>query len=155
ITGLTRPTSGRIAVAGREVTGLPPHRRGRYGLGRTFQTTSVFAGMTVAENVELAAEAAITGPRAALAVWTRSGRQAKGPASRALERARLAGRSGAVAGSLPHGEKRKLELAILLAAEPSVILLDEPMAGMAMEDVPELTELIRSVHRDGATILMV
>ena len=155
ITGLTRPTGGRVELAGRDVTGLPAHRRARAGLGRTFQTSSVFPGMTVAENVRLAAQAGFGGAGTALTVWARIGRRAEERAARCLERTRLAGRAGAVAGSLSHGEKRKLELAILLAGESSVLLLDEPMAGMAVEEVPELAALIREVHGDGATILMV
>jgi branched-chain amino acid transport system ATP-binding protein len=155
ITGLIRPTSGRIELAGRDVTGLPAHRRAAAGLGRTFQTSSVFPAMTVAQNVQLAAQAALGGPASALAVWARIGRRATQRAARCLERARLADQADAVAGSLSHGGKRKLELAILLAGQPSVILLDEPMAGMAVEEVPELTALIRDVHEEGATILMV
>ncbi|HEY3867068.1 MAG TPA: ABC transporter ATP-binding protein [Actinocrinis sp.] len=155
VTGLVRPSSGRIELGGRDVTRLPAHRRVRAGLGRTFQTSSVFPAMTVAQNVELAAQAALSGPAAAVAVWARIGRRARERAARCLERTRLADRAGAVAGSLAHGEKRKLELAVLLAGEPSVILLDEPMAGMAVEEVPELSELIREVHRGGATVLMV
>jgi branched-chain amino acid transport system ATP-binding protein len=74
----------------------------------------------------------------------------------ALERVGLAPRSEVTAGQLAHGDKRKLELAMLLAADPRVILLDEPMAGVSAEDVPELVELVRSVHRDeGKTVLMV
>ncbi|MBS2962676.1 ABC transporter ATP-binding protein [Actinocrinis puniceicyclus] len=155
ISGLTRPDSGRILLGGRDVTRLAPHRRVRHGLGRTFQTSSVFPGLTVAENVQLAAQAAVSGPIGALAVWRRIGGPARDRAADALERTRLAHRARALAGALSHGEKRKLELAILLAAGPSVILLDEPMAGMAVEEVPDLSELIRQVHRDGATILMV
>jgi branched-chain amino acid transport system ATP-binding protein len=155
ISGLIRPDSGRVLLAGRDVTRLPTHRRVRHGLGRTFQTSSVFPELTVAENAQLAAQASIGGPLGCLAVWRRIGRPARERAAEALERTRLAARATAVAGALSHGEKRKLELAILLAARPAVILLDEPMAGMAVEEVPELTALIRRVHREGATILMV
>ncbi|HEV2346881.1 MAG TPA: ABC transporter ATP-binding protein [Actinocrinis sp.] len=155
VSGLLRPDSGRIMLAGREVTRLPTHRRVRHGLGRTFQTSSVFPEMTVAQNAQLAAQAAIAGPYGSLKVWTRIGRPARERAAEALERTRLARRADARAGALSHGEKRKLELAILLAGRHRVLLLDEPMAGMAAEEVPELTELIREVHRDGATILMV
>jgi branched-chain amino acid transport system ATP-binding protein len=111
--------------------------------------------MTVLENVELAGQAALSGPYGSLRPWARITRRASERAATALDRARLAGRAGAAAGSLSHGEKRKLELALLLTGEPRVILLDEPMAGMAMEEVPELTEVIREVHREGAAVLMV
>ena len=155
ISGLIRPAGGRILLGGRDVTRLPTHRRARLGLGRTFQTSSVFAGLTVAQNAELAAQVALSGPLGALAVWARIGRPARERAAAALERCGLGHRAAGRAGVLSHGEKRKLELALLLAGRPGVILLDEPMAGLAMEEVPELTALIREVHRDGATILMV
>ncbi|MFL5936979.1 MAG: ATP-binding cassette domain-containing protein [Gaiellaceae bacterium] len=76
-------------------------------------------------------------------------------ATRSLERVGLARRGEGLAGALSHGDKRKLELAMVLAGDSRVILLDEPMAGVSMEDVPELVELIRSVHADGKTVLMV
>jgi branched-chain amino acid transport system ATP-binding protein len=155
ITGLTRPTGGTIALGGAEVGALPAHRRVRHGLGRTFQTSSLFPAMTVRENVELAAQAALSGPYGSLKPWARIGRRAGERAATALDRTRLSARAGAPAGSLSHGGKRKLELALLLTGEPRVILLDEPMAGMAMEEVPELTEVIREVHREGAAVLMV
>jgi branched-chain amino acid transport system ATP-binding protein len=155
ITGLCRPSSGTIALDGRDITALPTHRRAPLGLGRTFQTSSVFATMTVRENVEIAAQAAISGPHRALLPWARIGGPARQRAAEALTRARLGARGNAPAGSLSHGEKRKLELAILLAGAARLVLLDEPMAGMSVEEVPELTELIRDVHRDGTTVLMV
>jgi branched-chain amino acid transport system ATP-binding protein len=164
ITGLTRPTSGRVSVHGREVTGLAAHRRVRAGLGRTFQTSSVLPGLTVAQNAELAAQAAISGPYGSLKPWARIGPRAKATAAEALARTRLTAESGRRAGSLSHGGKRKLELAVLLAGQAArpahavagqVLLLDEPMAGMAVEEVPELTALIREIHAAGATILMV
>ena len=159
LTGLTRSSAGRIEVHGRDVTTLPAHRRVRYGLGRTFQTSSVLPGMTVVQNAELAAQAAISGPYGSLKPWSRIGAQARVAAADALERTRLSADATRRAGSLSHGGKRKLELAILLAGQASrprqILLLDEPMAGMAVEEVPELTALIREIHASGATILMV
>jgi branched-chain amino acid transport system ATP-binding protein len=164
VTGLSRPSEGRISVHGRDVTALPAHKRVRFGLGRTFQTSSVLPGMTVAENAELAAQAALSGPYGSLLPWGRIGARARTAAAEALERTRLAGVAARAAGSLSHGGKRKLELAILLAGQAArpahatsgqVLLLDEPMAGMAVEEIPELTTLIREIHAAGATILMV
>ena len=155
VTGFLRPSAGSVAIHGRDVTRLPAHRRVSLGLGRTFQTSSVFASMSVRENVELAAQAAIGGPLRSLAPWSRIGRAAHDVAAVAVERTRLSARAGTLAGSLSHGEKRKLELAMVLAGSARIVLLDEPMAGMAMEEVPELTELIREIHRDGTTVLMV
>jgi branched-chain amino acid transport system ATP-binding protein len=164
ITGLTRPSAGRIAVHGRDVTALPAHKRVRSGLGRTFQTSSVLPGLTVVENAELAAQAAVSGPYGSLKPWCRIGPRARAAAAEALERTRLLSDAPRPAGALSHGGKRKLELAILLAGQTArpayatvsqVLLLDEPMAGMAVEEVPELVGLIREIHRGGATILMV
>ncbi|HET9173335.1 MAG TPA: ATP-binding cassette domain-containing protein [Actinospica sp.] len=159
ITGLTRPSAGRIEVHGRDVTTLPAHRRVRHGLGRTFQTSSVLPGLSVAQNAELAAQAAISGPYGSLKPWSRIGSKARAAAAEALARTRLTADASRRAGSLSHGGKRKLELAVLLAGQaerPSqTLLLDEPMAGMAVEEVPELTALIKEIHGSGATILMV
>ncbi len=155
ITGFIRPTAGQIVVNGQDVARMPPHRRVPLGLGRTFQTSSVFASMSVRENVELAAQAAMSGPWKSLAPWARITADARTTARDALDRTRLGARAAVRAAALSHGEKRKLELAIVLAGDASVVLLDEPMAGMAMEEVPELTDLIGAIHRDGATVLMV
>ncbi|MBR7834211.1 ATP-binding cassette domain-containing protein [Actinospica durhamensis] len=164
ISGLTRPSGGRILVHGRDVTALPAHRRVRAGLGRTFQTSSVLPGLTVAENAQLAAQAALSGPYGSLKPWGWIGPKARATAADALARTRLDADAARRAGSLSHGGKRKLELAILLAGQGArpesaaagqVLLLDEPMAGMAVEEVPELTALIREIHAGGATILMV
>ena len=155
LSGLIRPTSGAIELAGREITDAPPHRRTQAGLGRTFQVSSVFPLLSVRENVRLAAEAARGGT---MRIWRRAARvrEAVARADRALDRVGLGRRARRPPGSLSHGDKRKLELAMLLAADRQVILLDEPMAGVAAEDVDGLVELIRSVHREeGRTVLMV
>jgi branched-chain amino acid transport system ATP-binding protein len=155
LSGIYRPTSGSIELDGREVTRDRPYRRTRLGLGRTFQVSNVFPLLTVLENVRLAAEASIGGT---MRIWRRAAwvREARERADRALERVGLGARLEATAGQLAHGDKRKLELAMLLAADPRVILLDEPMAGVSAEDVPELVELIGSVHRnEHKTVLMV
>jgi branched-chain amino acid transport system ATP-binding protein len=155
LSGIYRPTSGSIELDGREVTRDRPYRRTRLGLGRTFQVSNVFPLLTVLENVRLAAEASLGGT---MRIWRRATwvREALERAGWALERVGLGGRQEVTAGQLAHGEKRKLELAMLLAADPRVILLDEPMAGVSAEDVPELVELIGTVHRDEhKTVLMV
>jgi branched-chain amino acid transport system ATP-binding protein len=155
LSGLARPTAGRIVLDGRDITGAPPYRRTQAGLGRSFQVSSVFPLLTVGENVRLAAEARLGG---ALSVVRRAGRYrpALERASSALERVGLADRIAWPAGLLSHGDKRKLEIAMLLAGDPRVILLDEPMAGVSVEDVDGLVEVIRSVHADeGRTVLLV
>jgi branched-chain amino acid transport system ATP-binding protein len=155
LSGLYRPTSGTISVDGHDLTGASPARRARAGLGRTFQVSSLFPLLTVLENVRLAAHAARGGT---MRIWRRADavRAPLEAARGALERVGLADRGLRPAGALSHGDKRKLELAMILAARPRVIMLDEPMAGVSAEDVPGLVELIGSVHREEkATVLMV
>ena len=155
LSGLVQQTAGRIVLDGRDITGAPPYRRTQAGLGRSFQVSSVFPLLTVGENVRLAAEAKLGGALSVVRRATRF-RPALERSASALERVGLADRTGWPAGMLSHGDKRKLELAMLLAGEPRVILLDEPMAGVSVEDVDGLVETIRSVHADeGRTVLLV
>lgn len=155
LSGLLAPTSGRVRLAGRDVTHAAPSARARAGLGRTFQLSSVFPRLSALENARLAAEATLGGT---MRIWRRASRvrEATERAHWSLERVGLAGRKLVPAASLAGGEKRKLELAMLLASDPRVVLLDEPMAGVSAEDVPELVQVIRAVHRDDRkTVLMV
>ncbi|WP_371682530.1 ABC transporter ATP-binding protein [Kitasatospora sp. MMS16-BH015] len=154
ISGIYPATNGVLELDGVDVTRESVHGRARRGLGRTFQTSSLWNGMTVAEHVRLAAQAAMP-PRASYRLWRRAG-SFTSQVAETLERTELAHRSEVLAGSLSHAEKRKLELAVLLVSDPRLILLDEPMAGVSAEEVPALVALIRSVHRDlGRTVLMV
>jgi branched-chain amino acid transport system ATP-binding protein len=155
LSGLYRPTKGTIELAGRDVTNDPPYRRAQAGLGRTFQISSVFPRLTALENVRLSAEARLGG---AMRVWRLASRvrEAVERATWALDRVGLGARKLTLAGSLSHGDKRKLELAMLLAAEPEVVLLDEPMAGVSVEEIPGLVEVIRTIQaEEGKTVLMV
>jgi branched-chain amino acid transport system ATP-binding protein len=155
VSGLRRPTAGSVELDGVDVTEQPPFQRAKAGLGRTFQVSNVFPLLSAHENVRLSAEAAIGGT---MRIWRRANgvKDALARATWAVERVGLAERSLWPAGLLSHGDKRKLELAMLLAADKRVLLLDEPMAGVSMEDVPDLVGLIRSVHVDeGKTVLMV
>jgi len=155
LSGLYRPTAGSIHLAGRDITSQPVPLRTREGIGRTFQVSSVFPLLTVLENVRLAAEASLGGT---LRLWRRAAsvKPALERARAAIARVGLERRTLAPAGALSHGDKRRLELAMLLAADKPVLLLDEPMAGVSAENVPELVELIRSVHeQERKTVLMV
>jgi branched-chain amino acid transport system ATP-binding protein len=154
ISGLRRPSSGRVLLDGADVTGLAPHRRARLGLGRTFQTSAVFGSLTVTENVALAVQARRGG---ATRPWRhRRDRDIAVRADQILADVRLTERAESLAGSLAHGEKRKLEIALLLAGEPRVLLLDEPMAGVSAEEVPALVSVIRGLTADGGrSVLMV
>ncbi|MEW2381092.1 ABC transporter ATP-binding protein [Micromonospora sp. NPDC047707] len=155
ITGLRRATEGRVTLDGQDISTLPPYKRARLGLGRTFQASSVFGSLSVRENVRLAVQAYRGG---SMKLWRRAAadREVAAAADAALDRVGLAHRGTALAGTLAHGEKRKLEIALLLAGEPRVMLLDEPMAGVSAEDVPELVQVIRSLTGDsGRSVLMV
>lgn len=154
ISGVVRPTNGRVAIDGADVTREPIHRRAAAGLGRTFQTSSLFAALSVRENVRLAAQAGLGGAASVFRL-PRATDAATARALDCLAEVGLEHRADAQASGLAHGEKRKLEIAMLIATDPKVILLDEPMAGVASGDVPALTEVIRGLHRGGRTVLMV
>jgi branched-chain amino acid transport system ATP-binding protein len=140
LSGVARATSGRIFLREREITSLPIYERARLGLGRTFQTSSIFGALSVLENVRIAV----------------SGKDDVARAGAALEEVGLTARADATAASLSHGEKRKLDLAIVIATQARIVLLDEPTAGMAVEDTPEIVALLRRMHTErGTTVVMV
>lgn len=155
ISGVLIPTSGKIRLAGRDVTNEQIHRRARAGLGRTFQTSSLFNGLSAVENVRLAAQVPLGGSLSILRFPHKADRSTIIAMER-LDEVGLTHHAKTDAGVLSHGDKRKLEIAMLLATDPSVILLDEPMAGVASGDVPGLVEVIRNLHKvSGRTVLMV
>jgi branched-chain amino acid transport system ATP-binding protein len=154
ISGVLIPTEGTVKLQGKDVTAEPIHRRARAGLGRTFQTSSLFPALSALENVRLAAQVAL-GKEVSVFRFPRPTDDATRIARERLDEVGLSHHHDTTAGVLSHGDKRKLEIAMLLATEPQVILLDEPMAGVGSADVPGLVEVIRQVHRSGRTVLMV
>ena len=155
ISGLYRPSAGAVFLHGNDITALPPFARVRQGLGRSFQLTTIFPGIPTLENARLAAQAGDAGN---FAFWrsAAANRRARERALWALETVGLRGREHVLAGSLAHGDKRKLELALLICTEPAVLLLDEPTAGVSAEEVPVMLEVIRRIRKEeGRTILMV
>ncbi|GAA0970552.1 ABC transporter ATP-binding protein [Acrocarpospora macrocephala] len=150
LTGLYKPVAGRIMLAGRDITGLAPHRRARLGLGRSFQASAIFASMTVHANVQLALQAAAGGLRSLR-------RTSDDRILHVLSDVGLSMLATRPAGLLSHGDKRKLEIAMLLAAAPAVLLLDEPLAGVATADIDSLTEVIADLAAgdSGRAVLMV
>ena len=155
LSGLYTPASGQVFFKGRDITRVPPFRRVRLGLGRSFQLTTIFPGLSTLENARLAAQAARPGN---FALWRSAlaDRAALERAVWALEVVGLRGRERTSAGLLPHGDKRKLELALLLCGEPEVLLLDEPTAGVSAEEVPAMLDVIRRIRQvEGKTVLMV
>jgi branched-chain amino acid transport system ATP-binding protein len=155
ISGILRPTSGSIELLGRNVTGDRPFQRARSGLGRTFQTSTVFNALSVMENVRLGVQANQGG---SLEPWRRAAADTStvDRSREALAQVGLADVAPLPAALLPHGTKRRLEMAILLGGRFEVLLLDEPTSGLSVEHVAGMVDVIRSLHRDqGKAILMV
>jgi len=153
LTGFLTPSSGRIFVGGEDVTGRPPERIAQRGVARSFQVTSLFPEVSALEHVELALQA---GTGLSRRFW-RSEKLMRRFSARALElldEVGLGHLASRPAGSLPYGQKRALELALALALDPRVLLLDEPTAGMGLEDVDRTVALIDRV-RAGRTVVMV
>jgi branched-chain amino acid transport system ATP-binding protein len=155
LTGRYRPTSGTVLYRGKDITRVAVHQRARMGLGRSFQITNLFPNLTVFENARLAAQA-LGGD--GFRFWRQVGafgRYAR-RAEEVLDITGLSGVAHTLANALPHGGKRKLELAMILASDPDVLLLDEPTAGMASEQVPELIHIIERIRASGdKTVVMV
>ncbi len=153
LSGNLDPTLGRVFYKGQDITQQPLHKTAHLGIGRSFQITNIFPNLSVLENVRLACQALGKGNFRLF----RSHKKFTEFEDRAWEVLRLVGLEESAllpAKALPHGGQRKLELGIILAADPEVLLLDEPTAGMAAEQVPELIELIRSVHKAGSKTVM-
>lgn len=155
LTGKYRPTRGTVWFKGEDITYAPVYQRAHKGMGRSFQITNIFPNLTVLENVRLAAQALGANNfrflRRADAFTDYLSR-----AESVLELVGLREMSALPANVLPHGGKRKLELAIILANDPELLLLDEPTAGMASEQVPELMQTIDTIRQQGGkTIVMV
>jgi branched-chain amino acid transport system ATP-binding protein len=153
LTGFLRPTGGRIGLDGRDLTGLPPEHVARLGVARSFQITSLFGQLSAREHVELALQS----PTGLGWRFWRSEKLLRRHRARADELLGLVG-LGALARvpaeALPYGRRRALELAVALALDPTVLLLDEPTAGMGLEDVDRTVELIGTV-RQGRTVVLV
>jgi branched-chain amino acid transport system ATP-binding protein len=153
LSGFLQPSGGRVEICGRDVTGMPPERIARLGVARSFQITSLFAALSAREHVELALQAS-TG--LGWRFW-RSERQLgrfRDRAEALLAEVGLANFSDIPAGVLAYGRKRALELAVALALDPRVLLLDEPTAGMGAEDIDNTVALVRRVA-GGRTVVLV
>jgi branched-chain amino acid transport system ATP-binding protein len=152
ISGLIRPNAGRVVLGGVDRTGSPPHLMQRAGLGRSFQITNLFFELTVFENLRLAAQR-LEPPLRFLLPAGKSDR-ALARVGDLIDRFGLQAKIGELAGALSHGEQRRLEIAVALAAKPSILLLDEPTQGMSHADTAEIAQLIRDLSRD-VTILLI
>jgi branched-chain amino acid transport system ATP-binding protein len=153
LSGDLAPDAGHVVFDGKDITTVPTHRRSHFGLARSFQITSVFMGLRVIDNVALAVQAH---DGHSFKFWQPATTQARlrKPALEVLEKVGLIERAGSTASALSHGERRQLEIAMALATNPSFMLLDEPMAGMGVEESAAMVEILRSLKGD-KTILLV
>jgi branched-chain amino acid transport system ATP-binding protein len=155
LSGIRKPSRGQIYVGTTDVTDLEPHERALAGIARTFQTSSVFVNLTCLENVRIAAQAA-NGKSMNMLKNAYNFKEVVQTAHDCLAKVGLSARALQRAGSLSHGDKRRLEIAIVLASKSDIVLLDEPMAGMSVENVPELVEIIRALATEHKkTVLIV
>jgi branched-chain amino acid transport system ATP-binding protein len=153
ISGNLSPTSGEIFFDGQRIDGEPPQDINRMGLARSFQITNIFPRLTVLDNARLAVMRAHV---LQYNFWSFIDRNARirQHAERLLEQVRLANRASAIAGEMTYSEQRSLEIALALASDPKVILLDEPMAGMSSEETAYTADLIREVTKGRALLIV-
>ena len=153
LSGNLEPTSGKVIYKGQDITHQPVHRTIHFGIGRSFQITNIFPNLTVFENIRLASQALGSDN---FKFWQASSRFKKYEERtwNVIERVGLKERAQTLARTLPHGDQRKLELGMILAPDPEVLLLDEPTAGMASEQVPELIALIQGIQKEGNKTVM-
>ena len=153
LSGNIEPTSGHVLYKGHDITHQPVYRTIHFGIGRSFQISNIFPNLTVFENIRLASQALGTDN---FKFWraVSSFKKYEDRTWSVLEQVGLKERAFALARTLPHGGQRKLELGMILAPDPEVLLLDEPTAGMAAEQVPELIEMIQGIQRGGDKTVM-
>jgi branched-chain amino acid transport system ATP-binding protein len=155
ISGQLRATSGTVLLNGEDVSRDPAPVRAKKGMGRAFQLTNLFPNLTVLENVRLAVQARAGMGLTLASTWS-SHAELIAKAEHFLSRVALEDRRLALASALPHGDQRKLEVAILLALEPDIFMFDEPTAGMSVDEVPVILELIHEIRNQrDKTVLLV
>ncbi len=157
ISGQLKASSGSVRLDGRELGGLAPSQRTRAGLGRAFQLTNLFPGLSVLENVRLAVQATQDGRhRRGLNLWSiwSDHRRLTERAESILRSVAMLERRDTPVASLPHGDQRKLEVALLMALEPRVYMFDEPTAGMSHDEAPVILDLIRALKKDQSKIIL-
>lgn len=157
ISGQLKASKGQVLLGGRELSGLSVPERARAGLGRAFQLTNLFPQLTVQENVRLAVQATHQGKhRRGLNLWSIWSDHAGliGQADAILASVALQERADTPVASLPHGDQRKLEVALLMALDPQVYMFDEPTAGMSHDEAPVILNLIRELKKDKTKIIL-
>ena len=155
LSGVMAPTTGQVFYKEKDITNFSPQRRAHLGIGRSYQITNIFPNLSVLENIRLAAQA-MGKDNYKFLHRADSFTKYKYKAEEIINVVGLSGREMSFARNLPHGEKRKLELGIMLACDPELLLFDEPTAGMSSEQVPELIEIIKNVvHNKNRTAILV
>jgi branched-chain amino acid transport system ATP-binding protein len=152
LAGNLRPDAGRIRFAGEDITHLPAHKRARRGLARSFQITSIYAEFSALENVALAVQA--RSGRTGFWRPARADRALTEPARQILDEVGLSARSHVLAANLAHGEQRQLEVAMVLATRPRLLLLDEPMAGMGVDESQRMIAMLGGLKRKQTIVLV-
>jgi urea transport system ATP-binding protein len=152
VTGKTRPDSGDVMFDGSyDLTRLDEAEIAELGIGRKFQKPTVFESHTVEDNLELALK---SDRRARVALWWQEGARERGRLDELLETIRLTAVRGRLAGSLSHGQRQWLEIGMLLAQDPKLLLVDEPVAGMTDAETQQTAELLKQIHRDRTVIVV-
>ncbi|HMH63510.1 MAG TPA: ATP-binding cassette domain-containing protein, partial [Bradyrhizobium sp.] len=146
-------TSGKVRLNGEDITGYPAPRRSRMGLGRAFQLTNLFPNLSVEENVRLAVQSASGVHYDMLRPWM-TRRDLIARADAILDKVALGSRRSVPATALSHGDQRKLEVALMMALEPKVFMFDEPTAGMSIDEVPVVLNLIAQLKQDASKIIL-
>jgi branched-chain amino acid transport system ATP-binding protein len=149
ISGQLRATSGAVLLNGADITRLGVAERATRGVGRAFQLTNLFPGISVAENVRLAVQAAEGVHYDMIRPWRVRG-DLISRAEAVLEEVALTGRRHAAAAALSHGDQRKLEVALMIALKPAIFMFDEPTAGMSVDEVPVVLDLIARLKQDAS-----
>ena len=155
LSGVFPPTHGQVIFKGKDITHLPPYRMAHLGIGRSYQITNIFPNLPVLENIRLAAQAM---GKDNFKLFSSAGNYQKyiEKSMQVISQVGLNGKEHMFARALPHGDKRKLELGIMLASDPELLLLDEPTAGMSSEQVPALLEIIHAIMALGnKTVILV
>ena len=153
ISGQLKASTGQVLLDGRDITGASVAARTRAGIGRAFQLTNLFPGLSVGENVRLAIQAAAGVHYDLWRPWMRR-RDLIARADQVLERVALASRRDVIAAALSHGDQRKLEVGLMIALEPQVFMFDEPTAGMSVDEVPVVLDLIAGLKADASKIIL-
>jgi branched-chain amino acid transport system permease protein len=159
VSGLYRPSEGRLTIAGRDMTGARSYRLAQWGIARTFQNLRLFSALTVRENILVALDRSRMRSSWRYALWPpgvwRHDRRLRAQAEDVLDRFGLTDFSDSLCAALPYGTQRRVEIARAMARRPALLLLDEPAAGLNGDEVRQLSEIVRSIRTSGTTVVLI